>query len=525
MVHSALEYLRICREAGFEEIVVALKASNPAVMIAANRLLAERMRDESFNQPIHLGVTEAGAGAQGALRSAVGICTLLTEGIGDTIRVSLTGDPAQEIAVCRRIVHASADAARDDDAVGAPLLAPGPVPPPIDATWSGLAVGGAAPPRVELALSLGAEHPDPPDPLPGIAYAPGEVPESLLLRWTGNLDAAAAARLDRSLGSLRRMAQRVPGTGDPPAVWLEPEWTQLTRALSGEAGETRASAPRIPEWLGPILSTIDGLSIPVPHSAAEPASDLAPLAALTEHRPGLLLRYHLAAPPAPSQTAALLDATARGRLSPPCFSSGGTALAATLRALAAQLGAMANAAGGGRPLLAACLPDDPWAAAARVGPLLLGGIVDVVIAEQASRPPKAEEDTRQAAGGAAAAAEGLSPLARAYGLLQATRRRLTRAEFISCPGCGRLSYDLETTVRRVKARFGHLPGLKIAIMGCVVNGPGEMADADFGYVGASRGLVDLYAGRRCVRHGLTPEAADDLLIQLLREGGRWSEPA
>ncbi|MBD3235436.1 MAG: hypothetical protein GF330_01885, partial [Candidatus Eisenbacteria bacterium] len=160
-------------------------------------------------------------------------------------------------------------------------------------------------------------------------------------------------------------------------------------------------------------------------------------------------------------------------------------------------------------LASAVLPSADPGATISIGALLLDGWLDLLTVAPRSAP----------------AGPGLATaLQPAYDLLQATRRRLSRAEFISCPGCGRLGYDLTATVRRLKARLGHLRDVKIAVMGCAVNGPGEMADADFGYVGSVAGRVDLYVGARRVRRGLSPSGAEEALIVLLREHGRWAPP-
>ncbi len=533
MVASAMEYLRICRDAGFNQVVVALKASNPSVMVEANRSLASDMREEGMEHPIHLGVTEAGEGLEGALRSAVGIGTLLLEGIGDTIRVSLTGDPVREIAICGRILLALEDGAaqswtgppgawRDQAQAGRPQA--------VASDWGGLAVGGSQPPRVELAVNVDRRLLDPSsaerekfiDRVLASTQSQEGRAESLLLRWMEPLAESTSTGLQILLRELRA---RLADLEDPPPIWLELPMTLIEAQprigsrpsidpqpgigpppLSKPPIAHKTLTPR--ELLFPLLASVEGLCLHI-HGGGDGPSDAeaAWLAQIARHRPGLLLRWHLdldgeSAPPVRE----LLAASRRAAFPVPCFSFHSRSLAQTGHMLAFLLAEASD--GDPRPILIPCLPRDLWEAAVHVGSLLLDGLADVLLVGD---PP------------VAAAGETL-PLDVAYALLQASRRRLTRAEFISCPGCGRLNYDLEGTVQRVKARFGHLRGLKIAVMGCAVNGPGEMADADFGYVGSASGELDLYAGRQRIHRALTPEVADELLVALLQERGLWTDP-
>jgi (E)-4-hydroxy-3-methylbut-2-enyl-diphosphate synthase len=411
MVASALEYLRLCREREFAATVVSLKASDPALMVEANRLLAARMAAEGFHAPIHLGVTEAGEGAEGALRSAVAMGALLLEGIGDTIRVSLAGDPVAEIPVCRAILR-GVRRARE------PRLARGTIT--------------AAPPAL-LVRSIAAGSIGRSGALARALRDRRAAIDAICVRAPG----AGRARTDETLArELRRLGAALGRRRAPCALWLEIDPRRIAR-LARAGG----------------LEPVDRLCRRTPRHGD-------PAALLWSGRPRV----------------------------------------ATGRALA-HAGA-----------LVPTLPADPWEAAVTLGSLLLDGRAAGILVE-------AESFTRGASG--AARALGLaSPARLASEILQATRRRLTHAEFIACPGCGRLHYDLAPTVRRLKRRLAGARGVKIAVMGCAVNGPGEMLDADYGYVGAAAGRVDLYESGRRVARGLTPAQADRALLARLRASGR-----
>ena len=512
MAAAAIEYLRVCCVREFFAVVVSLKSSNPAVMVAANRLLAAWMANEGIAAPLHLGVTEAGEGIEGELRSGVGIATLLLDGLGDTIRVSLTGEPAAEIPVCRRILEGVERAG----GLGGSARAGGPTGRPgeqdrfaeaRESSWGPVRLGGSHPPRIELVVSIAGNTPESsglPSPAAAMAAPGAPLPvESLVLR----MPAEAGPGWKRAFEEWRAhaAAQGVPW-------WLEVSSPDAIRSLSdleGSAGfvirvsleQRRARAEDMVAGANEPPSRNDR----PPRRPTDLDSTFTHLAARArEGHAGL--RWHLDLPGEQRETASfsmvdeavslaldLVRASREAGLEPAALSCSGAMQAAFLRKLArAWPGAVA------RPPFVATVPSDPWQAAAACGSLLLDHLVEALRVE---------------------AAGAASPLLLAAGLLQATRRRLSRAEFLSCPGCGRLPFDLAPTVRRLKKRFGHLSDVKIAIMGCSVNGPGEMADADFGYVGAGAGKVDLYAGGRRLHGGLTPEAADEALADLLRKRG------
>jgi (E)-4-hydroxy-3-methylbut-2-enyl-diphosphate synthase len=349
MCESALEFVRICRKNGYHAVILSMKASNPKVMIAAYRLLAQRMDEEGMDYPFHLGVTEAGNGEDARIKSAIGIGSLLCDGIGDTIRVSLAEEPENEVPVAFEI-------ARKCAASGLPAV---------------------------------------PD--------------------FGQRQAASGqVRVHGSY--VRRPADQVGGIGGHSTIAV----------------------------VGP-----------------GPRADLAavPAGALT----------------AGGATAAQLIRAARELASQP----------------------------GDAPIHLRIETADLVEASVGLGSLLCDGIGDSV--EIAAGVPEQAEEL-------------------AFNILQASGARLSRTDYVACPGCGRTLFDLESTTNRIKGKTAHLPGVRIAVMGCIVNGPGEMADADFGYVGSAPGKVNLYVGKEQVARGIATDEADERLIDLIKSHGRWVEP-
>jgi (E)-4-hydroxy-3-methylbut-2-enyl-diphosphate synthase len=375
MVASCMEFLALCREEDFADVVISIKASHTAVMVKTVRLLVAEMEQVGLCFPLHLGVTEAGDGEDGRIKSAVGIGALLADGMGDTIRVSLSEAPEEEIPVARLLVRYMQEREGHD---------------PIDAR-----------------------------PAPGYDHL------------------AMQRRLSRRIGEM--------GGGQPPVV------------LTAEA---------LYPGVRFVPVSLDSLSEPV-------------LRMLSEDR----------------STVAILSSSHRNPV--------GEMRAAIHRLLAA---------GCDVPLILRrdYREDHPEAlvlkASADFGALLLDGFGDGLMMHNE---------------GAASVDAGHLLL----GILQATRLRITRTEYISCPGCGRTLYDLQTTIARVKAATSHLTGLKIGIMGCIVNGPGEMADADYGYVGAGQGKINLYKGKACILKGIPEADAVDCLVELIQTNGDWKEPA
>lgn len=547
MVESALEFLDVCEGEGFRDVVFSMKSSNTQVAIAAYRLLAARLEERAPGEPsypFHVGVTEAGDGEDGRIKSAIGIGALLEDGLGDTIRVSLTEDPVREIPVAREIARAAGRAARSADFV-AGLRAPIPVssPPFADpfaharrATRTlrlgdaavraiePLELGGEAPVRVELDLADALLWPEQTAAQLAIALASlrDVACESLLVSWPrdGKRDAfeRLGAELD-SLGLALPISLRVPLDEEtarqalasfgsqPPAcargrivgrVGLETNAADL-RAF--EAAVQRAGA--VLEWeLDAPMESIPDLVRRVLGIAGEGEA-----LGATPARGGLAPMFSLAPGATPHAVRVLAAALAdRGQAAAPIVLRprlGGPAAGDSEPSECIRVDPVVRdrASGTGQGLSERVLVE----LAARLGSSLCDGIGDVV-----SLPPE----------GSPAAAVDV-----AYRILQGARLRTTRTEYISCPSCGRTLFDLEETTARIKARTDHLSGIKIAVMGCIVNGPGEMADADFGYVGSGVGQVTLYVGKQVVERAVPEAEAPDRLVALIRANGRWLDPA
>ena len=491
MVESALEFLRIAESHGFKQTILSMKASNPKVMIEAYRLLVERMEAEAMRYPLHLGVTEAGDGEDGRIKGAIGIGSLLLDGLGDTIRVSLTEDSVYEIPVARAIAEkaeaAAAEQARSDltsdsidpfhfvrrDTIRLEL---GP----------GCAVGPENPPRVVVRAAF-ADLPHLEARFKGVKAADTPV-EGLLIPIAA---ASEIAGLEEALG-------RSP---------LRPAFLAIELA--------EAIAPE----------EIPSSALPLVLLRRFRAGDGALLA-----RFGALVRsrgWHLACDLLPFELPALaasLRALGGDRLiftisdfrRPPSAPSSALpeaghavgayrALAESLRGLGLRAplwirSTAANAVRDDNSFLSRLIE-----ASFLTGSLLGDGLGDLVSVETEPDPARA--------------------VRLGYNLLQGAGARISKTEFVACPSCGRTLFDLQTTTQRIRAQTGHLKGVKIAIMGCVVNGPGEMADADFGYVGGAPGKINLYVGKQCVQYNLPQAEADARLIALIREHGKWVEPA
>lgn len=391
MVESAMEYLRVCREADFADVVVSIKASNTVVMVETVRRMIAAMEKEGMDYSLHLGVTEAGDGEDGRIKSAVGIGTLLSEGAGDTVRVSLSEAPEAEIPVARKLVDYIT--AREGHAPIAGRYSRGYdrfAPERRRSAAVGI-IGGGQPPVVVTAL-----------------------------------DERAAA------GSALRPDFRYPSAADG-MVWVEADASERVDEVVG-----RLSVPG-----GVLLLT---------SSHANPVGEMqAMIHALSDCGCDVPVVARLAYPDADAE--------------------------------AVQVKAGAD-----------------------FGALLINRLIDGVMLEAPCLERRSD-------------AVGYS-----FGILQAARLRTTKTEYISCPGCGRTLYDLQGVIRDIKAATSHLKGLKIGIMGCIVNGPGEMADADYGYVGAAAGKISLYKGKTCVERNIPQKEAISRLVALIRENGDWSEP-
>jgi (E)-4-hydroxy-3-methylbut-2-enyl-diphosphate synthase len=402
MVESALEFARIARDLGYHDFFFSMKASNPKVMIAAYRLLVARLSEEGadWNYPIHLGVTEAGDGEDGRIKSAIGIGSLLSDGIGDTIRVSLTEDSHHEIPVAR--------------ALAALFAGTGLEAPPVrvaEPAWDPFDYARRDSRRIEL---------------PGIA-APVPLGEGEVVR------VVVPRRVDEAVAHKRA------ALGDyQPELILEDIPLAEIDPLSEEEVEAMnaVTEPRL-------ITVRDGVSL-------GPIAAFRLLASRVDPRHPILLKDTLD----PSPSGEFLD-----------------------------------------HLLGS---------ATVLGSLLCDGIGDAVLLRTEEAPGQS--------------------LRLAYNILQAAGVRIFKTDYVACPSCGRTLFNLQETTACIKASTAHLKGVRIAIMGCIVNGPGEMADADFGYVGGAPGKINLYVGKQAVKFNIPEGEAVERLVDLIKEHGKWVEP-
>jgi len=525
MVESALEFVRICETYGFHDIVLSMKASNPQVMIQAYRLLAARMDELGMDYPFHLGVTEAGDGEDGRIKSAIGTGTLLDDGIGDTVRVSLTEDPVAEVPVCYALIKPYNDrlqrfpeprqerielrlSHRPDNDLTVPE-ARDPYEyarrPAVGIDVGGVKMGGSYPVRVELA------------PCAPLTDIPALLMEIEALTRPGRRDQPAceiiqlpvtqASDIEACISLAQAMRAR--GLSVPLAAKVSATLPGLSHLLSyvaklnvtvgpfthqqaaatqlGALIDVAKAAGRVIQWdLGPG-------SNPSPSTGEgqggggwkEPPSP-----SLEDIMNSALTLCHLCEAHAFVQYLLAIE----GVQAIPAY----RLLAACLAAEGIEAPLMLKT-----PRLAA--DEALLRASLTLGSLLCDGFGDAI--EVISDLP------------------AVDALRLSYNILQGARRRISKTEFISCPSCGRTQFDLETTTQRIKAQTGHLTGVKIAIMGCIVNGPGEMADADFGYVGSGPGKINLYVGKECVERNIPFHQADAKLIELIKAHGKWIDPA
>jgi (E)-4-hydroxy-3-methylbut-2-enyl-diphosphate synthase len=399
MVESALEFARISRKYGYHNFVFSMKSSNPKVMINAYRLLSARLGAEGadWNYPIHVGVTEAGDGEDGRIKSAIGIGSLLLDGLGDTIRVSLTEDSVHEIPVARALVaFAKSLENGSHDADG-------------------------------MALSFDpfvyARRNSAPVTIQGVGIGGENVTRVITPKATW---AALESRLDKM------------GDTAPEVVYEDSGVVEVDLHDEDQIA-------RVNDLEEPVLITVkDG-------SPLTPAIAFRVLASKIHPRHPIMLKDTLH----PEQE---------------------------------------------KPLLETMLH-----AAAHIGGMLCDGVGDAILIRGEQAPG--------------------AQIRLGFNILQAAGNRIFKTDYVACPSCGRTLFDLQSTTARIKASTQHLKGVKIAVMGCIVNGPGEMADADFGYVGGAPGKINLYIGKKPVKFNIPSDEAVDRLVDLIKEHGRWVDPA
>jgi (E)-4-hydroxy-3-methylbut-2-enyl-diphosphate synthase len=509
MVESALEFLRIARSHSYHDIILSMKASNPKVMIQAYRLLVQRMAQEDMHYPLHLGVTEAGDGEDGRIKSSIGIGSLLLDGLGDTIRVSLTEDSVYEIPVAQAISAKAMSLWRTSHVQPSTSNVQGSV---LNVERSML--------DVERSESRPSDSIDPyhftrREPatlkITDQCIVGPEQPPRVIVRVgsVGQLAEAAQVLAQPKLKDTPAEGLLVPvnGLGDLATLCEVAAKTELPVAfLALELGPTL-----LPEVLQPILALSKGRMMLVRKFGEDETATFAAFVDLVR-RHGQFLAAEIAPDDLPAFEATLKELGDAGLV----FTLSHTAASAG-HAVGAyrQLVQALKAAGSDAPVwirntaATAVQGDNSFLsklieASFLTGSLLCDGVGDLLSIETEADPARATK--------------------LAYNVLQGAGARISKTEFVACPSCGRTLFDLQTTTQRIRAQTGHLKGVKIAIMGCIVNGPGEMADADFGYVGGAPGKINLYVGKNCVQYNIPQAEADGRLIALIREHGKWADP-
>ncbi|HKL72145.1 MAG TPA: (E)-4-hydroxy-3-methylbut-2-enyl-diphosphate synthase [Marinilabiliaceae bacterium] len=432
MVESCMEFLRICKDANFDSIVLSIKASNTRVMVHTVRLLVVTMKEEGFNFPLHLGVTEAGSGEDGRIKSAVGIGALLADGIGDTLRVSLTEDPELEIPVALQL-------------------------------------------KEHFKL---LENHEPIEPISSDHYTPYEYSkrESHQVGFVGgNQTVAVIANLRNS--NIEESANI------PEAIIISKKeeklpltWKETIQIIPYKTGIVYNSN-EIPLFTVQEVIDLSYEGVKIVEATFQELND-ALLNYLKDNKETILLLKTSHQNGAAEQRAFFLKLQNFGLTHPVIIS---------------------------RSYTSTNLEGIQVKSAADLGILFLDGFGDGISLHTPNIPLP-------------------SSIELALGILQASRVRFSRTEFISCPGCGRTLFDLQATTIKIRKKTNHLKGLKIAIMGCIVNGIGEMADADYGYVGAGPGKISLYKNRELILKSIPQDEAVDQLIELIKQGGDWIDP-
>jgi len=477
MVESAVEFLRIARDESYHNIILSMKASNPQVMVQAYRLLVKTMFEEfSECYPLHLGVTEAGDGEDGRIKSAIGIGTLMEDGLGDTIRVSLTEDPEFEIPVCKDIVkrYTGVESGPGSHRVGSRESIPAitkltysPFEYKRRETFAVDNIGSKHVPVVIADLSK-IEKITAKD-LQNIGYTYDEATD----KW--NIGDAAA---DYIFTANQEPDFALPGTLKVilyDEAWLKADKTKCFPIFDGDkyTDETIEKSSRLN------FVMIDCYSKEYPQS--------------------------------PSQL--LFDKLKNDKTAVICLSSTNKNAMQSIRRMFVEL----ENNGVNNPVIIICDSSDVKMNESLIhysteaGALLLDGFCDGVCFGHHFMNKKIATDYAL-----------MNSIA--FGILQATRTRISKTEYISCPSCGRTLFDLQETTAKIRSVTNHLKGVKIAIMGCIVNGPGEMADADFGYVGSGPGKITLYKGKDVIKRNVNSDIAVAELVNLLKENEAWVEP-
>ncbi len=456
MVESAFEFLRICDEENYHNIVLSMKASNTQVMVQAYRLLVNKMMENKWNYPLHLGVTEAGEGEDGRIKSAVGIGTLLEDGLGDTVRVSLTEEPEFEIPVARDLVNRYAKRKEHNNIKPIDFELPyNPFEHERMQTREIINLGKHQVTRVIADLS------DKEEIKPANLFAYGYNYSVQLDKW--NLSDQA---VDFVYAGDKRIEFEIPGTLG--IIYNSENWKQFKNAIRSYplfCGE---------EYFKSEIKSNDLNFVAVDHTVL--TTDF--IQRINQEKTVSLI----------------LDSFNEHAM-------------ADIRRMFIDLKRLncTNPIIIKRNFIDVNEQEFQLYAATDVGALLIDGFGDGVWIKQKNCVSPAILNST------------------VFGTLQAARTRISKTEYISCPSCGRTLFDLQETTAKIRSRTDHLKGIKIGIMGCIVNGPGEMADADYGYVGVGVGKISLYKGKEVVKKNIASEEAVDELISLIKENGDWVE--
>jgi len=459
MVESAMEFIRICEDLDYRNLVISMKASNPQVMVQAYRLLVETMAKEGMNYPLHLGVTEAGDGEDGRIKSAVGIGTLLEDGLGDTVRVSLTEDPELEIPVARDLVNRYSQRKSVEPSLERIQLPKDFSPYAYQRRASAelnTFIGGHQVPRVIVDLSA-KNLKD-----PSILTDAGYVYSPVLDKYSMGEQSIDFAYLGDALPSFNF-------PGNLKQLYNYATWKNLNDATNCHPLYT------LKEYLQA------DKRCPALNLVRIDAADLQgeQFAQLLVDKTLVFVLETSAENGVQKQRQVFFD----------------------LEELQLDVPVIVK-----RSYRNISENEFQLFAATDAGALLIDGFGDGIWLDAPAIPTKLLLTT-------------------SFGILQATRSRISKTEYISCPSCGRTLFDLQETTQMIRSRTDHLKGIKIGIMGCIVNGPGEMADADYGYVGTGPGKITLYRGKEVVKKNVNTEHALDELIEIIREDGNWMEPA
>lgn len=464
MVESAIEFIEIARAENFHDIVISMKSSNPLVMIQAYRLLVARMDQLDMDYPLHLGVTEAGEGQDGRIKSAMGIGSLLADGLGDTIRVSLTEDPHEEIPVARNLVESYPLPMRSEQNQNPNM-------------WDPYVYQRRSVQELKLSEDISLGKTNTFRVVTAFEPSGAKIYASSTIQLDPEIESFSVP-----LSQAKDALHILPGSQKKATVFYRLSSDQgshidLESLVFDEISVQASRAWAQPEYAEKLIEQLRSRMLWIRVSHEEEISSAIEMAFAMEDRQklGIEIFQHR-------------------------MISLGRKVAVELEKRNLQVPIHLCYVGPKENQK----EKDILMAASEMGSLLCDGIGDSVEIRTAHGFSFAHDV--------------------AFQILQAARLRMSKADYISCPSCGRTLFDLQTTTARIREKTKHLKGVKIAIMGCIVNGPGEMADADFGYVGSSPGKINLFVGKECVEKNIPQEIADQRLIDLIDQHGKWIAP-